>query len=69
MKSNSESELSVFQKLCFAFGGLPYQMCGNALGLFIQPFLLEVAGVSVAILFLSKFNTRYKFIIYIKYIS
>lgn len=38
-------KLTVFQKLCFAVGGLPYQMCGNALGLFIPAFLLEIAQV------------------------
>ncbi|RMZ95588.1 sodium-dependent lysophosphatidylcholine symporter 1 [Brachionus plicatilis] len=41
----NEGKLSVFQKICFAVGGLPYQMCGNALGLFISPFLLEVAQI------------------------
>ena len=29
------------------FKGLPYQMCGNALGLYIAPFLLEIAGVKL----------------------
>lgn len=38
-------ELSVFQKLCFGVGGLPYEMTSNCLGLFIPTFLLEIAGL------------------------
>ncbi|CAF0735168.1 unnamed protein product [Brachionus calyciflorus] len=40
-----DGKLTLWQKLCFAVGGIPYQMCGNALGLFISPFLLEVAQI------------------------
>lgn len=45
--TKNSGKLSLFKKICFAVGGLPYQMCGNALGLFIQPFLLEVAEVRI----------------------
>lgn len=38
-------KLSIFQKICFAVGGLPYQMTSNCLGLFIPTFLLEIAGL------------------------
>lgn len=43
--SKNAGKLSIVEKICFAMGGLPYQMCGNALGLFISPFLLEIAGL------------------------
>uniref|UniRef100_A0A3P9K138 Major facilitator superfamily domain containing 2A n=1 Tax=Oryzias latipes TaxID=8090 RepID=A0A3P9K138_ORYLA len=36
-------QLSVCNKLCFAFGGAPYQITGSALGFFLQMFLLDVA--------------------------
>ncbi|RVE57057.1 hypothetical protein OJAV_G00212460 [Oryzias javanicus] len=36
-------QLSVWNKLCFAFGGAPYQITGSALGFFLQIYLLDVA--------------------------
>ncbi|KAG9331460.1 hypothetical protein JZ751_018939 [Albula glossodonta] len=30
-------------KLCYAFGGAPYQITGSALGFFLQMYLLDVA--------------------------
>ncbi|KAA0718164.1 Sodium-dependent lysophosphatidylcholine symporter 1-A [Triplophysa tibetana] len=35
--------LTVCSKVCFAFGGAPYQITGSALGFFLQIFLLDVA--------------------------
>ncbi|XP_037551293.1 sodium-dependent lysophosphatidylcholine symporter 1-B-like isoform X1 [Nematolebias whitei] len=35
--------LSVWNKLCYAFGGAPYQITGSALGFFLQIYLLDVA--------------------------
>ena len=43
-------KLTIGQKLCFAMGGLPYQMTGNCLGLFLPTFILEIAGVSNTII-------------------
>ncbi|XP_059836559.1 sodium-dependent lysophosphatidylcholine symporter 1-like [Hypanus sabinus] len=40
-KSNRQA-LPLCQKLCFAVGGAPYQMTGNAIGFFLQIFLLDV---------------------------
>ncbi|KAL0969212.1 hypothetical protein UPYG_G00223940 [Umbra pygmaea] len=37
------SHLSVCNKLCYAFGGAPYQITGSALGFFLQIYLLDVA--------------------------
>nr|XP_038021950.1 sodium-dependent lysophosphatidylcholine symporter 1 isoform X2 [Anas platyrhynchos]XP_038021951.1 sodium-dependent lysophosphatidylcholine symporter 1 isoform X2 [Anas platyrhynchos] len=34
--------LPLCRKLCYAVGGIPYQMTGNALGFFLQIFLLDV---------------------------
>ncbi|XP_075294716.1 sodium-dependent lysophosphatidylcholine symporter 1-like [Opisthocomus hoazin] len=34
--------LSLCRKVCYAAGGIPYQMTGNALGFFLQIFLLDV---------------------------
>uniref|UniRef100_UPI00398E3D65 sodium-dependent lysophosphatidylcholine symporter 1-like isoform X1 n=1 Tax=Pristiophorus japonicus TaxID=55135 RepID=UPI00398E3D65 len=34
--------LPLCRKLCFAVGGAPYQMTGNAIGFFLQIFLLDV---------------------------
>lgn len=34
-------KLTVFQKLCFAVGGLPYQMTSNCLGFFSAYFYLR----------------------------
>lgn len=38
--------LPLCRKLCYAVGGIPYQMTGNALGFFLQIFLLDVVQVS-----------------------
>ncbi|XP_032839363.1 sodium-dependent lysophosphatidylcholine symporter 1-like [Tyto alba] len=35
--------LPLCRKVCYAIGGIPYQMTGNALGFFLQIFLLDVA--------------------------
>ncbi|XP_077092705.1 sodium-dependent lysophosphatidylcholine symporter 1-A [Siphateles boraxobius] len=35
--------LTVWNKVCFAIGGAPYQITGTALGFFLQIFLLDVA--------------------------
>lgn len=40
--------LPLCRKLCYAVGGIPYQMTGNALGFFLQIFLLDVVQVSAA---------------------
>ncbi|KAM4542892.1 sodium-dependent lysophosphatidylcholine symporter 1-B-like [Odontesthes bonariensis] len=37
------NRLSVWNKLCYAFGGAPYQITGSALGFFLQIYLLDVA--------------------------
>uniref|UniRef100_A0A672I678 Major facilitator superfamily domain containing 2A n=1 Tax=Salarias fasciatus TaxID=181472 RepID=A0A672I678_SALFA len=37
------NRLSVWSKLCYAFGGAPYQITGSALGFFLQIYLLDVA--------------------------
>lgn len=46
-------KLSVWSKLCYAFGGAPYQITGSALGFFLQIYLLDVAQV-IKICFLKK---------------
>lgn len=38
--------LTLCGKVCYAIGGIPYQMTGNALGFFFQIFLLDVVQVS-----------------------
>ena len=38
--------LPLCRKVCYAVGGIPYQMTGNALGFFLQIFLLDVVRVS-----------------------
>lgn len=38
--------LSVWNKLCYAVGGAPYQITGSALGFFLQIYLLDVAQVT-----------------------
>ncbi|KAM9354877.1 sodium-dependent lysophosphatidylcholine symporter 1-B-like [Pholidichthys leucotaenia] len=40
---NQRNRLSVCSKLCYAFGGAPYQITGSALGFFLQIYLLDVA--------------------------
>ncbi|XP_025917907.1 sodium-dependent lysophosphatidylcholine symporter 1-like isoform X7 [Apteryx rowi] len=37
-----EPGLPLCRKVCYAIGGIPYQMTGNALGFFFQIFLLDV---------------------------
>ncbi|XP_029132463.1 sodium-dependent lysophosphatidylcholine symporter 1-B isoform X2 [Labrus bergylta] len=37
------NRLSVWNKLCYAIGGAPYQITGSALGFFLQIYLLDVA--------------------------
>ncbi|XP_050774285.1 sodium-dependent lysophosphatidylcholine symporter 1-like isoform X4 [Gopherus flavomarginatus] len=50
--------LPFYRKLCYAIGGAPYQMTGNALGFFFQIFLLDVVQLepfhSSLILFLGR---------------
>ncbi|KAI1895027.1 hypothetical protein AGOR_G00102040 [Albula goreensis] len=43
VKRAQRSQLSVCSKLCYAFGGAPYQITGSALGFFLQMYLLDVA--------------------------
>ncbi|XP_013876565.1 sodium-dependent lysophosphatidylcholine symporter 1-B [Austrofundulus limnaeus] len=38
-----EHKLSVWNKVCYAIGGAPYQVTGCALGFFLQLYLLDVA--------------------------
>ncbi|XP_025110708.1 sodium-dependent lysophosphatidylcholine symporter 1-B-like isoform X2 [Pomacea canaliculata] len=40
-----ESSLPLWRKLCFAVGGVPYQMTSTVIGFFLNIFLLEVAEV------------------------
>ncbi|XP_029317170.1 sodium-dependent lysophosphatidylcholine symporter 1-B-like [Cottoperca gobio] len=40
---NQRNRLSVWNKLCYAIGGAPYQITGSALGFFLQIYLLDVA--------------------------
>ncbi|XP_072313368.1 sodium-dependent lysophosphatidylcholine symporter 1-B-like [Eucyclogobius newberryi] len=42
-KTRQRNGLSVWSKLCYAIGGVPYQMTGSALGFFLQIYLLDVA--------------------------
>ncbi|XP_047460820.1 sodium-dependent lysophosphatidylcholine symporter 1-B [Mugil cephalus] len=42
-KHENRNRLSVCNKLCYAFGGAPYQVTGCALGFFLQIYLLDVA--------------------------
>jgi hypothetical protein len=47
------NRLSLLSKLCFAAGGLPFQMFTNCISLFIAPFLLEIAQVNLLVNILS----------------
>nr|XP_046269303.1 sodium-dependent lysophosphatidylcholine symporter 1-B-like [Scatophagus argus] len=40
---DQKNRLSVWNKLCYAVGGAPYQITGTALGFFLQIYLLDVA--------------------------
>ena len=40
-----EPGLPLWRKLCFAVGGMPYQMTSTVIGFFLNIFLLEVAEV------------------------
>ncbi|KAK1894361.1 Sodium-dependent lysophosphatidylcholine symporter 1-B [Dissostichus eleginoides] len=40
---DQRNRLSVWNKLCYAIGGAPYQITGSALGFFLQLYLLDVA--------------------------
>ncbi|XP_074640532.1 sodium-dependent lysophosphatidylcholine symporter 1-B-like [Tubulanus polymorphus] len=45
-KPPKEKNLTIIQKLCYAVGGVPYQMTGNAIGFFISIFFLNIAQVN-----------------------
>lgn len=45
-----QKKLSFWSKLCFAIGGIPYNMCNVALGLYLAPFLLEIGEVKFFVL-------------------
>ncbi|XP_063065376.1 sodium-dependent lysophosphatidylcholine symporter 1 [Engraulis encrasicolus] len=38
--------IPLYRKLCYAVGGMPYQMTGNAKGFFMQIFLLDVVQMA-----------------------
>ncbi|XP_056283253.1 sodium-dependent lysophosphatidylcholine symporter 1-B-like [Pseudoliparis swirei] len=40
---DQRTRLTVWNKLCYAVGGAPYQITGSALGFFLQIYLLDVA--------------------------
>ncbi|KAM6916881.1 sodium-dependent lysophosphatidylcholine symporter 1-B-like [Lycodopsis pacificus] len=40
---DQRNRLTVWNKLCYAVGGAPYQITGSALGFFLQIYLLDVA--------------------------
>uniref|UniRef100_A0A8C2ZA55 MFSD2 lysolipid transporter A, lysophospholipid a n=1 Tax=Cyclopterus lumpus TaxID=8103 RepID=A0A8C2ZA55_CYCLU len=40
---DQRTRLTVWNKLCYAIGGAPYQITGSALGFFLQIYLLDVA--------------------------
>ncbi|KAM3871457.1 sodium-dependent lysophosphatidylcholine symporter 1-B-like [Diretmus argenteus] len=43
MRDQKRQKLTVWNKLCYAIGGAPYQITGSALGFFLQIYLLDVA--------------------------
>uniref|UniRef100_A0A8C5GTA3 Sodium-dependent lysophosphatidylcholine symporter 1-B-like n=1 Tax=Gouania willdenowi TaxID=441366 RepID=A0A8C5GTA3_GOUWI len=43
LPQKKQNHLSLCSKLCYAFGGAPYQITGTALGFFLQIYLLDVA--------------------------
>jgi hypothetical protein len=42
-----KDHLPVWRKICFAIGGIPYQMTNAVISFFFSIFLLEVAEVQV----------------------
>ncbi|XP_033126139.1 sodium-dependent lysophosphatidylcholine symporter 1-like [Anneissia japonica] len=40
-----QKKLTVYNKLCFGVGGMPYQLTNTVIGFYISVFLLETAGV------------------------
>ena len=44
-KQNGQMPMKLWQKLCFAVGGVPFQMTSTAVSFFLNIFLLEVAQV------------------------
>ncbi|XP_061486860.1 sodium-dependent lysophosphatidylcholine symporter 1-like isoform X1 [Rhineura floridana] len=57
-RRESKPTLPLRRKVCYAIGGAPYQLTGNALGFFLQIFLLDVVQMepfhASLILFLGK---------------
>lgn len=47
IKSSNDDKLSIVSKICFGVGGLPHQLITNTIALYITPFLLEIAEVSL----------------------
>lgn len=58
MAANKSTGIPLSTKLCYAIGGMPYQMTSNAKGFFMQIFLLDVvkmgASYAAIILFLGR---------------
>uniref|UniRef100_A0A8D0E381 Sodium-dependent lysophosphatidylcholine symporter 1 n=1 Tax=Salvator merianae TaxID=96440 RepID=A0A8D0E381_SALMN len=42
LPGKAKPSLPLYRKICYAVGGVPYQLTGNALGFFLQIFLLDV---------------------------
>ena len=45
LQEEEDRYLPLWRKLCFAVGGMPYQMTVTVIGFFLNIFLLEVAEV------------------------
>ncbi|XP_071964218.1 sodium-dependent lysophosphatidylcholine symporter 1-like [Antedon mediterranea] len=45
LRRGKPPKLTVFNKLCFGVGGMPYQLTNTVIGFYISVFLLETAGV------------------------
>ncbi|XP_027621776.1 sodium-dependent lysophosphatidylcholine symporter 1-B-like isoform X3 [Tupaia chinensis] len=57
-ESQEKTSLPTARKVCYALGGAPYQLTGNAIGFFLQIFLLDVVQLepfhASSILFLGR---------------
>ena len=70
-ENERRNELTVFDKICFALAGLPYQMYFCAISVFVNVFLLERAKLSPSytsyVLFISRL-TKFDSITILKFI-
>jgi sodium-dependent lysophosphatidylcholine symporter 1 len=58
VNNGENNKLSLINLLCFAVGGLPYQMCSNTIAFYITTYLLEISQLRPVQISIILFSAR-----------